>query len=79
MLADMVIINESRVGHSRVMQAFNKPRMYSLTLPMRFQVESGACLTPLVMQLLHSGFRGTSPLPDHSTTPPEQQSMQHDT
>jgi hypothetical protein len=39
MLADMVIINESRVGHSRVMQAFNKPRVYSLTLPMRFQVD----------------------------------------
>jgi hypothetical protein len=54
MLADMVIINESRVGHSRVMQAFNKPRVYSLTLPMRFQVESRACLTPIVTQLLRS-------------------------
>lgn len=38
MLSDMVIVNESRVGHSRVMQTFNKPRAYSLTLPMRFQV-----------------------------------------
>ena len=42
MLADMVIVNESRVGHSRVMQTFNKPRAYSLTLPMRFQVQRAA-------------------------------------
>ncbi len=29
MLSDMIIINESRVGHSRVMQTFNKVRKIS--------------------------------------------------
>ena len=37
-LSDMIIMNESRVGHSRVMQTFNKARAYSVTLPLRFQV-----------------------------------------
>ena len=58
----MVIINESRVGHSRVMQAFNKPRVYSLTLPMRFQVQSKARLTTIVTRLLRSGHQ---PASDH--------------
>ena len=65
MLSDMVIVNESRVGHSRVMQAFNKPRVYSLTLPMRFQVQSKSRSTPILTQTLDSGLRKRSPIPAH--------------
>ena len=67
MLSDMVIVNESRVGHSRVMQAFNKPRVYSLTLPMRFQVQSRPRSTPIITQTLDSGLRKRSPIPAHIT------------
>ena len=61
MLSDMVIVNESRVGHSRVMQAFNKPRVYSLTLPMRFQVQSKSRSTPIINAHAGAGLTKEDP------------------
>lgn len=36
-LGDMVIVNESRVAHSRVRTAYNKPRALSLTFTLRYE------------------------------------------
>lgn len=46
-LGDMVIINESRVAHSRVRTAYNKPRALSLTFTLRYE---DFCRVEAVMQ-----------------------------
>ena len=37
-LAEMIILNESRVGGSRVSAAYSKPRAFEATLALRYQV-----------------------------------------